>query len=97
VALLQDLTVSSLLGITHIERNGHHYFKGLSMFPQDINDSILSAHGDLYKRHQEGFATLNITDGQINVKSLLAAPFGVGFELDSARFTPVDEWSYESM
>lgn len=97
VALLQDLTVSSLLGITHIERNGHHYFKGLSMFPPDINDRILSAHSDLYKRHQEDFATLNITEGQINVKSLLDAPFGIGFELDSARFTPVDEWRYESM
>src|SRR5439155_284989 len=29
VALLQDTAVVATLGITHAERNGHHYFKGL--------------------------------------------------------------------
>ncbi|MDE0838636.1 MAG: hypothetical protein OSB41_06225, partial [Kiritimatiellae bacterium] len=31
VALLQDLAVMAAFGIEHVERNGHHYFKGLSM------------------------------------------------------------------
>lgn len=35
VALIQDLAVMANLGIEHIERNGHHYFKGLSMFPEN--------------------------------------------------------------
>ena len=28
VAMIQDLTVAANLGITHAERNGHHYFAG---------------------------------------------------------------------
>jgi len=28
VAFLQDLAMMALLGIEHVERNGHHYFAG---------------------------------------------------------------------
>jgi hypothetical protein len=55
VALLQDLAVCASLGIPHVERNGHHYFRGLSMFPPDIQDRILRHHGDLYTQHKDGF------------------------------------------
>ena len=97
VALLQDLVVSSLLGIDHIERNGHHYFKGLSMFPKSVQKSILSAHSDLYRLHEEGFATLNIIRGRINIDSLLNAPFGFNFDLELDKFTLLDEWKYETL
>jgi len=36
VALLEDLAVLATLGIEHAERNGHHYFAGLSMLPDDV-------------------------------------------------------------
>ena len=36
VALLNDLTVMSSLGVNHVERNGHHYFSGLSMYDKDL-------------------------------------------------------------
>lgn len=97
VALLQDLTVASIIGVTHIERNGHHYFRGLSMFPIDIQEKVISSHGDLYRWHEQGFATLRIADGKINVSSLLNAPFGYDFDLEPARFTPLDEWTFDSL
>jgi hypothetical protein len=34
VALLQDLAAQAALGNATVERNGHHYFRGLSIFPQ---------------------------------------------------------------
>ena len=77
VALLQDLAMVSLLGIDHVERNGHHYFAGLSMYPQALQASVLSAHPDLYAKNGE-FAALKIDEGRIDLGSTNAAPFGFG-------------------
>lgn len=76
-ALLQDLAMMSVLGIGHVERNGHHYFKGLSPFPQPVNDAMLRDHADLYRRHRAGFAALAPRDGMISLGSVNAAPFGL--------------------
>ncbi|MEX0653229.1 MAG: hypothetical protein WD534_01735 [Phycisphaeraceae bacterium] len=76
IALPQDLAVAATLGLEHIERNGHHYFKGLSMFPDAVQQQVLEAHGDLYRRHEQGFATVKITDGRIAIDSVVDAPFG---------------------
>jgi hypothetical protein len=76
LSLLQDLAVVASLGIPHVERNGHHYFCGLSMWPRDVQQSVLAAHGDLYEE-VGGFATLRIRGGRIDVASVLDAPFGV--------------------
>jgi hypothetical protein len=77
VALLQDLAMMALLGIEHIERNGHHYYRGLSMWPQPWEETVLAAHPDLYTRHPQGFARLQITDGQVALESVNASPFGL--------------------
>jgi hypothetical protein len=96
VALLQDLAVCATLGIQSVERNSQHYFKGLSMHSAALQEQILTHHGDLYRRHETGgFATLRITNGQIAVGSITSAPFGVGFELDLAPFTPLDQWHFD--
>ena len=50
VALLQDLAVVASLGVRSVERNGHHYFAGLSAFPRAVQQQILTHHGDLYER-----------------------------------------------
>ena len=86
VALLQDLAMMALLGIGHVERNGHHYYRGLSMFPADWQESALAAHGDLYRRHEEGFAALRIVEGRIDLGTVNAAPFGVAPAFDPAVF-----------
>jgi hypothetical protein len=86
VAMLQDLAVAATLGLEHVERNGHHYFAGLSMFPKGVQRQVLAAHGDLYRRHTDGYPTLAIRDGQIAASSIVDAPFGVGFPFDPSQF-----------
>lgn len=76
VALLQDLAVMALLGITHVERNGHHYFRGLSMWPRAVCDAVFLHHGDLYQPHDDGFPALAIHGGRIRIGTANAAPFG---------------------
>jgi hypothetical protein len=89
-ALVQDLAMMALLGIDHVERNGHHYYRGLSMFPADWQQAMLAAHGDLYTRHPDGFACLKIQGGKLQLASANAAPFGVGPVLDPSGFTPLE-------
>ena len=94
VALLQDLAVVAALDVGHVERNGHHYFTGLSMLPDDVQGALLAEHGDLYREHPAGYATCHIDDGSIQLDSIVRAPFGYDVDIDAARFTPVDEWSF---
>jgi hypothetical protein len=97
VALLQDLAAMATLGVAHVERNGHHYFAGLSMLPPDVQEQVLATHGDLYRRHPRGFPTLDLRGGRIEVGSVVAAPFGVGFRFDPTRYTPLDDWDSASI
>ena len=73
-----------------MERNGHHFFRGLTAFPESVQKATLRDHGDLYAAHAEGFAHLNIQDGHFDMKSLLAAPFGTAFRIDEVA--PDWEW-----
>src|SRR5262249_55668926 len=75
VALLQDLAVCAALGIESVERNGHHYFAGLSMFPAEVQRQILECHGGLYDPSRDGWPTLRVNDGQLDLLSVNAAPF----------------------
>jgi len=102
VAFQQDLAAMTTLGLDHVERNGHHYFRGLEAFPDAVQDRVLEAHGDLYRRHRgadggAGFATLSIEDGRLRTDSVLAAPFGVGEAVPRSPgamgFVPAAEWS----
>ncbi|MDE2887486.1 MAG: hypothetical protein OXR72_04670 [Gemmatimonadota bacterium] len=97
VALLQDLAVAASLGVGHTERNGHHYFTGLSMFPQDVQAQVLRHHGTLYRRHEAKFPTLDVHGGRLDIGSVVAAPFGYGFDLDTTRFNPLEDWSAASL
>jgi hypothetical protein len=96
VELLHDLAVMGTLGVSHIERNGHHYYRGLSFLPKDLQDRVLAAHEDLYRYHDEGFATIKIKDGRIKFGSVVDAPFGRDFEFDPSQLTPVGRWDVES-
>ena len=89
VALLQDLAVATTLGIESIERNGHHFFAGLSAFPQRVQEQVLHHHQDLYVASALGWPTVRIDCGELNLRSVLTAPLGVGFQIDVDQFTPV--------
>lgn len=84
VALLQDLAVQASMGIRHVERNGHHYFRGLSAFPQEVNEALVRRHPDLYVWHAQGFASLRIEQGEITTASLQETAFGPGQTMDLA-------------
>jgi hypothetical protein len=86
VALLQDLAVVSALGMKHVERNGHHYFAGLSMYPEALQKSAVADHSDLYRWHEGGFATLAPVDGRLNLGSINRAPFGLAHLPDLSLF-----------
>lgn len=87
VALTQDLAAAAALGITSIERNGHHYFAGLSQFPSAIQSHVLTRHGDLFTRAPQGWPRVNVQQGRIALGSVNAAPFGVPGDLDLSGAT----------
>jgi hypothetical protein len=90
IALLQDLAMTAALGIRHVERNGHHYYRGLAMLPRAWQEASLTSHADLYARHEDGFACLDVRDGTIPLGSVNRAPFGVQPLLDVAAFPALE-------
>jgi hypothetical protein len=82
VGLLADLAVIATLGIDEPERNGYHYLRGLTGLSPRVQRETVRHHGDLFSRHSDGSAVLNIREGKIDVRSVVAAPFGVGWQCD---------------
>ena len=85
------------LGIPHAERNGHHYFAGLSQFPPAIQRAAQAAHADLYEPHADGFPVPRIRAGCTAIGSVIAAPFGLAFEPDLSACIPLGTWSPASL
>ncbi len=88
VTLLQDLAVMAALGISHVERNGHHYFRGLAAFPSELQQIVATqAHPGLYHLQGQGnIAALAINAGNLDLPTLNAAPFGTNLEPSEANF-----------
>jgi hypothetical protein len=78
VAVQQDLALASLIGATHVERNGHHYVDGMTGAPRAEEDAFLKAHPDIYHRGANGRVRLTIRDGAIGINSLDTPGLGVG-------------------
>jgi hypothetical protein len=74
LAVQQDLALVNLLGITHVERNGHHYVDGMAALPQEEQQAFLRAHGDLYE-HSHGAVRLRIREGRLAIGSLAVPGF----------------------
>jgi L-alanine-DL-glutamate epimerase-like enolase superfamily enzyme len=82
LGLLQDLDIMAALGIAHVERNGHHYFRGLAAFPRRTQEQVVAAHPELYRWHPEGFAHLQVVEGCLDVSTVNAACLGLEKPLD---------------
>jgi len=82
VGLLADLTVIATLGIDEPERNGYHYLGDITTLPRSVDEETLRAHGDLFSPGAAGRASLRIEAGAIELESVPAAPFGVGWHCD---------------
>ncbi|WP_076998721.1 enolase C-terminal domain-like protein [Variovorax sp. KK3] len=88
LAVQQDLALVDLLGITHVERNGHHYVDGMAALPAAEQQAFLDAHGDLYER-SHGAVRLRIRDGRISLGSLDCAGFASAAMPDFDAMTPM--------
>jgi hypothetical protein len=62
------------------------------MHSSDTQDAVLEKHAGLYHRHTEGFATLRIENGQLDLQTVNSAPFGCGITLDVTQFEPLNDW-----
>lgn len=71
LALQQDMALVSLLGIDHVERNGHHYTHGMSAAPPEEQSRFLKSFPDLYC-DVGGVTCVRIENGQMSTKSILA-------------------------
>ena len=69
LALQQDLALVSILGLAHVERNGHHYVNGMAGLPATEQEDFLKQHQDLYER-SHGAVRLRIRGGMIQMGSL---------------------------
>jgi hypothetical protein len=74
LSVQQDLALGALIGITHAERNGHHYVDGFGETPKEEADAFLAAHPDLYARTGDK-VRLAIHDGDLLTGSLTAPGF----------------------
>lgn len=97
IALMQDLAVAANLGIMHVERNGHHYFPGMSDFPVDVQNRVLEDYPSLFYRRGHGEAALKIQDGMLDLTQIHQYPFGVSTQLDLGVFLSLDQWDFESL
>jgi hypothetical protein len=79
ISLQQDLALAAMIGVRHIERNGHHYVNGMNGLPEDEQRRFLEAHADLYES-SHGAVRLRIQDGVIAMASLE----GIGFASSAA-------------
>jgi hypothetical protein len=88
VSVQQDLALVSLLGLTHVERNGHHFIDGMSFVPEQEQAAFARAHPDLYDR-SAGPARLRIQEGRLALGWLGCAGFAVAADMDFAAMRPM--------
>ncbi|MDM0105829.1 enolase C-terminal domain-like protein [Variovorax sp. J22R24] len=69
LAVQQDLALASLLGLSHCERNGHHYVDGFGDAPSAEQAGFAAVHSDLYET-SAGRPRLSIRDGRLAIASL---------------------------
>jgi len=69
LAVQQDLALATLIGCSHIERNGHHYVHGMEGVPETEQSAFLDAHPDLYHRPNDT-VLLNVKRGRVEISSL---------------------------
>ncbi len=88
LAVQQDLALGALIGITHAERNGHHYVDGFAETPITEARAFMAAHGDLYGE-ATGKIRLAIHDGDLLTDSLTAPGFASAVHPDWSALAPM--------
>ena len=90
LAVQQDLALINLIGLTHVERNGHHYVNGMADLPETEQAAFLAAHPDLYEG-SHGAVRLKIKGGHLAIGSLGGVGFATGAYPNWDELTPMAE------
>jgi L-alanine-DL-glutamate epimerase-like enolase superfamily enzyme len=91
LAVQQDLALVNLLGLTHVERNGHHYvngFGGQGAGPAE-QEAFLLAQPGLYESSRNS-VRLAVSNGLIDLSSLASPGFATGAYPDWQGLQPLD-------
>ncbi len=88
IAVQQDLALGALIGVTHAERNGHHYVDGFAGTPPVEAQAFLAAHPDLYVS-DGGKIRLSIRDGNLSTDTLTAPGFATSVHPDWSTLLPL--------
>ncbi len=86
----QDLALGALIGVTHAERNGHHYVDGFGDTPSSEAEQFLIAHPDLYTRDGKTIR-LAIHDGDLLTGSLTSPGFATAAHPDFSTMSPLQQ------
>ena len=94
ISVQQDLALVNLLGISHVERNAHHFIDGFDERPDTEARAFLAAHPDLY-HVQGGRVRLRIDAGRLRIASLGCSGFATAAlpGLDALAPMPRSEWN----
>jgi len=88
LAVQQDLALGALIGVTHAERNGHHYVDGFGDTPAAEAEAFLASHPDLYVR-DDNKIRLAIHDGDLLTGSLTVPGFATSVHPDWTTMQPL--------
>jgi len=86
----QDLALGALIGVTHAERNGHHYVDGFGDAPAGEAESFLIGHPDLYTRDGNTIR-LAIHGGDLLTGSLTSPGFATAVHPDWSALSPLQQ------
>jgi len=90
LAVQQDLALGALIGVSHAERNGHHYVDGFADTPPAEAQAFLAAHPDLYV-DDGGKVRLSIHDGGLLTGSLVAPGFATSVHPDWSSLPSLEQ------
>jgi hypothetical protein len=96
IPVQSDLCLAASLGLEHVERNGHHYHRGLSYLPEVEQQAAFAAHPDFYAR-QHGVIAPRMLDGQFRMGSFQCPGLGFAVTPDMDSMTPAEDWRFESL
>ena len=96
VPLHQDLTHAAALGIEHVERNGHHYVRGLDHLSAAERAACARDHATLYRALGSSLV-LDVRGGRVDVRSLQIPGLGSGPDVDAGSMVPLEDWRFDSL
>lgn len=84
----QDTLLAASLGVTHIERNGHHYVRGFGSAPATEADAFAAAHPGLYRHTPQG-PCLDVRGGRLDLRTLHVPGFASAVHPDWRALQPI--------